>query len=292
MNKILVVSFFLYIMLVTFFLDFTVDDAFITYRYSKNFANSYGLVYNKGERSEGYTNFLMVLICAFFEYLHINIEYSTKIMNIFLGILTIFVLNQLSNKFLKNSFLPSFFLSITPGFVIWTAGGLETILYIFLMIVSFFLLLCEIEKKKFSYSSLFFLLLSLTRVEGIIFFLFALIYKSTIKGYYRRYWKKEMLFLIFYCFYFIFRVFYFGLFFPLTFYVKVNKNLIDNLSYILWFFEDLILPFIFILFFILKRTFNWKLLILCFLLFLLHGWLGIGCLHTGFFYLLFLFFIF
>ncbi|MEM7199849.1 MAG: hypothetical protein AAF628_06260 [Planctomycetota bacterium] len=33
------------------------DDAFITYRYSQNFADGLGLVYNAGERVEGYTNF-------------------------------------------------------------------------------------------------------------------------------------------------------------------------------------------------------------------------------------------
>lgn len=41
----------------------TVDDAFITFRYSDNLANGYGLTWNRGEPpTEGYTNFLLVLI--------------------------------------------------------------------------------------------------------------------------------------------------------------------------------------------------------------------------------------
>ena len=34
------------------------DDAFISFRYARNFAEGYGLVFNPGERVEGYTNFL------------------------------------------------------------------------------------------------------------------------------------------------------------------------------------------------------------------------------------------
>jgi len=41
------------------------DDAYISYRYAANFASGHGLVYNKDEKVEGYTNFLYVLIAAF-----------------------------------------------------------------------------------------------------------------------------------------------------------------------------------------------------------------------------------
>ncbi|MBZ0264400.1 hypothetical protein K8I28_07000, partial [bacterium] len=39
-----------------------VDDAFISFRYAENFTNGHGLVFNPGERVEGYTNFLWVLL--------------------------------------------------------------------------------------------------------------------------------------------------------------------------------------------------------------------------------------
>ena len=38
------------------------DDAFITFRFSKNFAEGFGLVFNPGEWVEGYTNFLWALV--------------------------------------------------------------------------------------------------------------------------------------------------------------------------------------------------------------------------------------
>src|ERR1044071_2088878 len=40
------------------------DDAFITMRYVKNFLEGNGLVYNIGERVEGYTHFLWLLLVS------------------------------------------------------------------------------------------------------------------------------------------------------------------------------------------------------------------------------------
>src|SRR5439155_7001262 len=45
-------------------LRFTYDDAFITYRYAANLAHAHGLVYNPGERVEGYSNFLWAIVMA------------------------------------------------------------------------------------------------------------------------------------------------------------------------------------------------------------------------------------
>lgn len=41
---------------------FTQDDAYISYRYAQNALNGNGLVFNAGERVEGYTNFLWVIL--------------------------------------------------------------------------------------------------------------------------------------------------------------------------------------------------------------------------------------
>ena len=40
------------------------DDAFISYRYAENLAGGYGLVFNHGEKVEGYTNFLWTLVLS------------------------------------------------------------------------------------------------------------------------------------------------------------------------------------------------------------------------------------
>jgi len=40
------------------------DDAFISFRYAQNLVSGHGLVFNVGERVEGYTNFLWTLLIA------------------------------------------------------------------------------------------------------------------------------------------------------------------------------------------------------------------------------------
>ncbi len=40
------------------------DDAYITYRYSRNLAEGHGPVWNLGERVEGYTCFLHMVLCS------------------------------------------------------------------------------------------------------------------------------------------------------------------------------------------------------------------------------------
>lgn len=43
---------------------FVQDDAFITFRFARNFERGHGLVLNQGERVEGYTNFLWTVLMA------------------------------------------------------------------------------------------------------------------------------------------------------------------------------------------------------------------------------------
>ncbi|HEU4413088.1 MAG TPA: hypothetical protein VFS43_48045 [Polyangiaceae bacterium] len=44
--------------------DFRIDDAYISFSFAKNLAAGEGLVYSRGERVEGYSNFLWVVLCA------------------------------------------------------------------------------------------------------------------------------------------------------------------------------------------------------------------------------------
>jgi len=45
---------------------YLLDDAFISFRYARNLVEGHGLVYNPGERVEGYTNLLWTLFAAGF----------------------------------------------------------------------------------------------------------------------------------------------------------------------------------------------------------------------------------
>src|SRR5947208_12083 len=66
--------------------DFLCDDAFISFRYARNFARGHGLVFNAGfERIEGYSNFLWVLILAAFQFLGVPPEYAANPLLILFG---------------------------------------------------------------------------------------------------------------------------------------------------------------------------------------------------------------
>ena len=54
--------------------SWTCDDAFISYRYARNLVEGSGLVYNPGERVEGYTNLLWTLWIAAGLALHVDPE--------------------------------------------------------------------------------------------------------------------------------------------------------------------------------------------------------------------------
>ena len=57
----------------------TLDDAYITFRYSRNLAEGHGAVFNPGERVEGYTSFLWMAIMAAAHLVGANIVVASKI---------------------------------------------------------------------------------------------------------------------------------------------------------------------------------------------------------------------
>jgi hypothetical protein len=56
---------------------FLCDDAFISFRYARNLLAGHGLVFNRGEFVEGYTNFLWTLEVAGLWRLGLRPELST-----------------------------------------------------------------------------------------------------------------------------------------------------------------------------------------------------------------------
>src|SRR2546430_16914755 len=60
--------------------DFVTDDAFITFVYSRNLARHGQLVFNLGERVEGYTNFLWAVLLAACLKLGIAAEVASRVL--------------------------------------------------------------------------------------------------------------------------------------------------------------------------------------------------------------------
>lgn len=122
------------------------DDAFISMRYANNLALGYGLVWNAGERVEGYTNFLWVIWMYLLHLLPIAKNIIPGILQLSIlafNIITFFILRLLASKFFQskegglleeknNRYLPLienipvFLLAFTTTFIANALNGLET----------------------------------------------------------------------------------------------------------------------------------------------------------------------
>src|SRR5690242_18138108 len=71
--------------------NYVVDDSFITFRYVRNFVRGNGLVYNPGERVEGYTNFLWAMILSGILWINsnVNLLVVAQLLGIMFGAATI-----------------------------------------------------------------------------------------------------------------------------------------------------------------------------------------------------------
>ena len=220
-------------------LDFTQDDAFISFRYVKNFVNGEGLVFNPGERVEGYTNFFWILLLSFFVKLGFDVIITSKILGL-LGGASIIVLTYLfSCRYIKEKywylrFIAPAFLVSNSAFAYWSISGLETSFFALMVLLSFWVYL---YRKKLTI--VFLVLSSLIRPEGILIFLIFLFYKLFM--------EKDSLkecgiylagFTLLLLPHFVFRYFYYHDLLPNPFYAKVGlswESIQDGIKYF-WLF--------------------------------------------------------
>lgn len=213
---------------------FVCDDAFISFRYAKNFVEGHGLVYNIGEKVEGYTNFLWTMLLSLFMRLGMNVVVVSQVLGVLSSIVTILLLLYLNQKLYPRdnlfNYLAPLFLVCCGAYAAWSTGGLETSFYTFLVFSGSFLFVTGIEKPLYSaLSGMVFALACLTRLDGLIFvgvtfaFYFILrVRKKQIAWKCLCFWTLS--FLIPFLVYFIWRWSYYGKFLPNTFYVKVGSE--------------------------------------------------------------------
>jgi arabinofuranosyltransferase len=109
---------------------FIVDDAFISFRYARNFVNGFGLVWNPGESPlEGYTNFLWVLLMSIHLYFSKDPIVFSYVVGISCFIATLLVTLKLSSMLFSSrgpAFLVIILLASNPTFRSFSTSGLET----------------------------------------------------------------------------------------------------------------------------------------------------------------------
>jgi hypothetical protein len=217
---------------------FTVDDAFISFRYSENIALGYGPTYNPGvlPHAEGYTSFLWVIIMTLPHLLGWDALLASKLF----GICATLAMLGVSAKFvfdLTASLRPAT-RQVCVGLVVLLLGaffpvavhavsGMETALFAFLLTTFLYLTYRYISSPTTACALLLAgsaLLVGLTRPEGNLAAVIALAAVATlVQGKQRRILllSVALVYIIPAIIYFVWRLSYYGLLFPIPFYVKV-----------------------------------------------------------------------
>ncbi|MBN1657053.1 MAG: hypothetical protein JXA93_01560 [Anaerolineae bacterium] len=224
----------------------TVDDAYISFRYSENLARGHGLVWNSGDAPvEGYTNFLWVLMGAAFDLAGLPLVLSMKASSVALSLVTIVLLYHTTRLLAPTSnyaAIPALLFASMPSFALWAVGGLETALFIFLLVCALYVFFREesdADNATYYWSSLYLTLLALTRPEGVAVFgvLVLLRLASWIKqGVARRQMLRYLAWVgafgTLYVIYFAWRWWYFGYPLPNTAYVKASSGAVEMAGHV------------------------------------------------------------
>ena len=122
---------------------YVIDDTYISLRYAQNLVQGHGLVYNPGERVEGYTNFLWTLFLALPFALHIPpvpfLKVALALATLATAAFTVRLarasgVGDVPDRWL--AWVPGWLLLATPLVIDRAADGLETIPFTLLLVMA------------------------------------------------------------------------------------------------------------------------------------------------------------
>ena len=110
----------------------TCDDAFISFRYARNLVEGRGLVFNPGERVEGYTNFLWVMLSALpiaFGHGPVGFSRAVGLAAHLAAITGVFCAARRLTTRPLLAFAGALLFALSPAAAVWATAGLETPLF-------------------------------------------------------------------------------------------------------------------------------------------------------------------
>lgn len=154
---------------------FLQDDSFITYRYARNIIRGIGPVFNPGERVEGYTNFLWLMLLSALGVLGLPFTVIiplSQVIGVAAGIGTIVIsfllLRRLSIGPPLLRPLPLLLLAANGSFAYWAVSGMESSLFALLIAGATLAYFSSTERRLIVCSGLLGLA-AITRPEGLLF---------------------------------------------------------------------------------------------------------------------------
>jgi hypothetical protein len=230
-----------------------VDDAFISFRYAQSAIRGYGLVFNPGERVEGFTNFLWTIAMIPLEGARADVGRASMLLGALFALATMW----LAMRFAKIvdaprgvAIITALLLAADGSFVLWSVSGLETPLFAFLIFAGALLYIRENKLKvgngtlemprptsnfqfptsNFPFSGIFFALAAMTRPEGALVFALTVAHQAAwrIIAERRLFTLRDVLrvvaFIAIFAPYWMGRWYYYKSFLPNSFHAKVSAS--------------------------------------------------------------------
>ncbi len=212
---------------------YAVDDAYISFRYAHNLVEGRGLVFNPGERVEGYTNFLWTIVIAPFVWLDLDPSPIAVGLGVLFGLGILWLVFRFAGvASLGNPVIPTiaaFCLALDGSFALWAVSGMETSMFTFLILAALTSYVWEWRRGKPGLlSGALLALAAMTRPEGVLVLGVVVVHQALARLITERRLLTEGdvvrwgAFAVFYLPYFLWRYYYYGFLLPNTFYVKVT----------------------------------------------------------------------
>lgn len=204
------------------------DDAYIVLRYVQNFLDGHGLVFNPGERVEGYSQFLWMILISLLGYFRIDLMLASRILGTAFAFATLLLFYS-SDK--KAPAWGGLLLTTNSYFALWAIGGMETIAFGFFLFLACRMYLGS-DKSNFIFFSTgcIFSLAAMLRPAGLLFFGITFCFilfkdKQLTQANIKKVIFYACGFMLIYAPYYIWRFWYYGYPLPCTYYVKGGVDL-------------------------------------------------------------------
>lgn len=203
------------------------EDSYITFRYARNLADGHGLVYNPGERVEGFTSFGWTVLLAGVHATGLDMPMAACGLSLLFGLLLVLLTAQLAQRWLSLDkpwwLAPPLLLAAHGTFAYYTLTGMETSLFALLVTLGVFEATSD-NRKAWFLAGAYLGLSALVRPEGVGYFgligLALLLQKETRA----RVLPVAGLFLAIFVPYFVWRWQHFGFLLPNTYYAKATPS--------------------------------------------------------------------
>lgn len=207
------------------------DDAYIGFRYLDNWLHGVGLVYNPGERVEGYTNFLWIVLLAPLRLLGLELELASLFLSLPALALIIWAVFRTASTLAGRTgagLAGALLVASSTHLAQWTTSGMETTCFAALIALANQQL--ALRRRHSARSSLLFALAVLTRPPGALLAAVAFAAAVPWRGQervqaLRRLAGPALLFAAIPLAHLAFRLAYYGLPLPNTFYAKLSGDL-------------------------------------------------------------------